>query len=138
MNSKFSLAIAICLTLNAPAFAQKGNPAHGASLFKALNCAMCHPGGNNAMEPTKPLHGAAFLKKYPNDELIAKRIREGSTNGIMPPFYKSQLPDKDLVDVIAYIRSLTPPPTKCPPVKAGAAVPRGPQGAQIPTKKGKS
>ena len=69
---------------------------------------MCHPGGNNALEPTKPLRGATFVKKYPNDELIAKRIREGSPNGTMPSFYKDQINDKELVDLIAYVRSLTP------------------------------
>jgi hypothetical protein len=98
------------------------------------------------MEPTKPLHGAGFLKKYPTDEAIAKRIREGSPNGIMPAFYKSQLPDKDLIDVIAYIRSLTPTTAvKCPlkplqkkvaPNNAGAA--RSPQRTQTGTTKGKS
>jgi mono/diheme cytochrome c family protein len=69
---------------------------------------MCHSHGDNSMVPDKPIHGANFLKKYPTDEMIAQRIREGSPNGIMPAFYKDQINDRELVDLIAYVRSLTP------------------------------
>lgn len=112
-----------------PAYAQKGNPARGAEIFKRANCVMCHPGGDNALEPRKPIRGAAFLQKYPTDESVAKRIREGSPNGTMPAFYRDQINDKELVDLIAYVRSLTPGkqtqqlPTKQPPVKQPAKAP---------------
>jgi mono/diheme cytochrome c family protein len=83
---------------------------------------MCHPGGGNALDPGKSLNTASFLKRYPTDEQVAQRIREGSPNGTMPAFRKDQMSDQDLVDVIAYIRSLNKPKatsTKilCPPAK---------------------
>jgi mono/diheme cytochrome c family protein len=131
MRSKYFLAAAVMLMLSTPAYAQKGNPAHGAEIFKRANCVMCHPGGNNALEPSKPIRGASFLKKYPTDELIAKRIREGSPNGTMPSFYKDQINDKELVDLIAYVRSLTPSP-------ASQAQPKQqPQHKQQPAKSAK-
>nr|AIA18490.1 Cytochrome C oxidase, cbb3-type, subunit III [uncultured bacterium] len=97
----------------------KGDPKRGAQVFKAANCIMCHPGGGNALEPAKPLKGASFLKKYPTDESVARQIREGSKNGTMPSFRKDVLTDQQLVDVISYVRALTPPMKKvvCPPVK---------------------
>lgn len=117
-----------------PAQAQKTSIERGYKVFKALNCEMCHPGGDNAMEPAKPIHGAAFLKRYPDDEAIARRIREGSPSGIMPPFRKDVLTDQQLVDVIAYIRSLstktkttataTQKKSACPPLKAPTKQPQ--------------
>jgi len=106
--------------LTLPAYAQKGDPKRGADVFGAKNCASCHPGGDNALEHEKPLKGAAFLKKYPTDESIARRIREGSSNGRMPSFSPSLLSQQELRDVIAYVRSLTPaakPPSAKPPAK---------------------
>lgn len=133
----------LCLTLALPAFAQqnKSSVARGQAVFKAVNCVMCHESGGNMMDPAKPIKGSKFVLKYPTDESVAKRIREGSPNGVMPAFHKDQLPDKDLVDVIAYIRSLTPV-IKCPSTgkwlpkpTASAPAAKAPQPAQ---KKGKS
>jgi mono/diheme cytochrome c family protein len=94
---------------------------------------MCHDAGGNMMDPAKPIKGIGFLSRYPSDELIAKRIREGSPNGVMPAFHKDQISDKELVDVIAYIRSLTPM-MKCP--ATGKMIPK-PQAAKAATAAGK-
>lgn len=59
------------------------------------------------IEPTKPLKGASFAKKYPNDAQIAAIVRKGVAGTGMPSTGKDMLPDKDLCDVIAYIRSFT-------------------------------
>ena len=122
MSSRFLLA-AVTLTITAmPALAAKSPAERGAEVFKKANCVMCHPGGDNAMEPKKPIRGAAFLKKYPTDAMIVKRIREGSPNGVMPAFYKDQIDDRQMTELVAYIRSLTPCSKPCP-VKPAAKPP---------------
>lgn len=86
-----------------------GNAVNGQKLFRQNNCSMCHPGGENNLNPLKPLRGPGFLKKYPNDDLICQQVRKGSVGLGMPAFPKSQITDGELRDIIAYIRSLTPP-----------------------------
>ncbi len=91
-----------------PALGSGGNVANGLKLFRQNNCSMCHPGGENNLNPLKPLKGPGFLKKYPTDALVCQQVRKGSVGTGMPPFPKSQITDGELRDIIAYIRSLTP------------------------------
>jgi mono/diheme cytochrome c family protein len=108
-NLNIVIAALIALTHQCLAHAQSsGDVARGRKIFSALNCEMCHPGGGNALEPTKPLKGAGFAKKYSSDNAIAMLIRNGSQNGGMPAFRRDQLTDQQLCDLIAYLRSLTP------------------------------
>lgn len=86
----------------------KGDPVHGKQIFTAQTCGMCHVNGGNMICPDKPLKGIGFEKKYPKDSMIADVIRRGVQGTSMDSFGKDKLPDSDLKDVIAYIRSLTP------------------------------
>ncbi len=82
--------------------------AHGQKLFERLTCAGCHPNGGNTLHPYRPLKGAGFLTRYKEDGQIEHLIRKGVPTAGMPAFSKAQLNDKDMTDLIAFIRSLTP------------------------------
>lgn len=71
----------------------------GKALFTRL-CNGCHPGGNAGVGPA--LRGAEFESEFAEDDKVKKVTREGK--GAMPPF--SQLTDKELGDLVAYIRTL--------------------------------
>lgn len=101
-----------------------GNVANGMKLFRQNNCSMCHPGGENNLNPLKPLKGPGFLKKYPTDAAVCQQVRKGSVGTGMPPFPKSQITDGELRDIIAYIRSLTP--STSPPAPATKKAPKKP------------
>ena len=88
--------------------ASQGNPAKGAKVFEKATCAGCHPGGGNAMNPQKPLHGPAFAAKYKDDAQLVKVIRCGIKNSAMPPFSKDMVSDVEMKDLVAYLRSLIP------------------------------
>jgi mono/diheme cytochrome c family protein len=107
----------LALILGCPALAAMAGPnsqatdvALGKQIFERSTCQTCHPSGDNTLHPSKPLKGPAFVAKYKVDGAIAKVIRQGVPNTGMPPFSKVQVSDRDLKLVIAYIRSLTPPP----------------------------
>lgn len=82
--------------------------AHGKILFEKLTCAGCHPNGENSLHPYRPLKGPGFLSRYKDDNQIERLIRTGVARAGMPSFGKAQVNDKDMKDLIAYIRSLTP------------------------------
>jgi cytochrome c6 len=106
---KRAISILLLLLVNSalPAFAATN--AHGEELFSS-NCAMCHPGGGNVMNPSKALKGEAFAKQFSKDSLIASVVRKGIPNTVMSPFPKERLSDAQLAEIIAYIRCLTPAP----------------------------
>lgn len=105
----FGLLAFLLLPEAMPAACAKGDPVHGKQVFTAQTCGMCHVAGGNMICPEKPLKGASFQKKYPNDSMVADVIRHGVKGTSMDSFGKDKLPDADLQDVVAYIRSLTPP-----------------------------
>ncbi len=82
--------------------------AHGKKLFERLTCVGCHPNGENTLHPYRPLKGQGFLARYKEDGQIEKLIRKGVARAGMPAFSKTQVNDKDMRDLIAFIRSLTP------------------------------
>lgn len=86
----------------------KGDPGAGSKLFTKLNCVLCHAEGGNLQNPEKPLVGSRFLKKYPADKTLESAIRKGFPREGMPAYGKDQLSDREMVDLIAYIRSLEP------------------------------
>jgi cytochrome c6 len=81
-----------------PAFA--GDAAKGASVFSA-NCAACHMGGKNVINPAKTLK-QADLDKYgmaSSDAIVAQ-----VTNGKPPmPGFKGRLTPAQIDDVAAYV-----------------------------------
>ena len=106
-----AIAMAIALLFLPPASSGPvtGNAKRGAELFEKQQCSQCHLNGTNLIEPDKPLKGQKFAKKYPTDGQIAALVRKGVAGTGMPSTGKDMLNDHDLSDVIAFIRSLTPP-----------------------------
>lgn len=88
--------------------ADAASVARGKVLFEKATCAGCHPGGNNMLFPTRPIKGPEFQAKYKTDQQLADTIRVGFRESGMPSFPKEKISDKDLKDLISYVRSLTP------------------------------
>jgi cytochrome c551/c552 len=82
--------------------------ADGQKVFQGMQCFTCHTNGENLIDPSKPIKGQNFLKKYPEDAQIASIIRNGRVGTAMPAYDKQRLNDEQLSNLIAYIRSLTP------------------------------
>jgi cytochrome c6 len=94
------LAIAT-LTFNfaSPAFAD-ADLAHGKQLF-AANCAACHAGGKNLVNPEKTLEKAALEKNGMNSlKAITTQVTNGK--GAMPSF-GAKLNAQDIEDVASYV-----------------------------------
>lgn len=116
-GSKQAMQVAVTLCATAlvvlPVVAQvKGDLARGKKAYNKAACEGCHPGGGNSINPKRPLKGAAFLKRFPDDRSLAAFIRKGDADKGMPGFGPQDLSENDLRDVIAYIRSLTPGTSK--------------------------
>ena len=84
------------------------NAVRGKVIFKRMNCAVCHPGGENSVNPKAPIKGAGFKREFAADKSIEKVIRSGIAGTPMPAFNKTQIKDSEMQDLLAYIRSLTP------------------------------
>jgi len=70
--------------------------AHGRNVWMA-KCNRCHPGGEAGLGP------ATNDKPLP-EFLIATQIRTGL--GAMPAFTKQEMSDRDVADVIAYMKAV--------------------------------
>jgi cytochrome c6 len=87
-----------------PSFA--ADAAHGASVFSA-NCAACHLGGNNVVQPQKTLKKdalAQFLTGYADGPEAAVINQVTNGKGGMPAF-GAKLSAGDIADVAAYVIS---------------------------------
>lgn len=81
------------------------DPAAGKTVY-AANCAGCHgPGGAGKLKGTPNFTDAAWQKAEPDAELL-KAIHSGK--GRMPAWH-GKLPEKDIADVLAFIRTLPQP-----------------------------
>ena len=89
----------------------KGDPAAGKQLFDAQGCGSCHAfepagsTGNVGPNQSEALKGkdAAFIQQSivdPNAE-----VADGFQPNIMPQTYGSQLSDKQLADLVAFLQS---------------------------------
>ena len=94
----------------------------GREIFERANCAMCHPGGNNTMAPKHPIKGPNFVHKYSEDALLESTIRKGFPDMGMPSFSKKQIDDREMKDLIAYVRSLNAPLNLSPHVPKSSAL----------------
>ena len=83
----------------------------GHRVFQRETCEGCHPGGDNSLDPSKPLKGDKFLSRYKEDAVLEQVIRHGFPSSGMPQFSKQAINDKEMKALIAYIRSLTPKKT---------------------------
>jgi cytochrome c6 len=75
--------------------------AHGKQLFGA-NCASCHAGGKNVVNPQKTLSGADLNKNGKDSlEAIIAQITKGA--GAMPAFGGGRLAAADIADIASYV-----------------------------------
>ncbi len=88
----------ITLTFGSPAFAADAGA--GAGVFSA-NCAVCHVGGNNAVNPTKTLK-KDVLAENGKDTAAAIITQVTNGNGAMPAF-GATLAASDIENVAAYV-----------------------------------
>ena len=97
--SLISLAVAI-FVFASPAWA--GDAANGAKIFGA-NCAACHAGGNNAVNPQKTLK-KADLEKYEKHSIEAIVTQVTYGKNAMPAF-GGRLTEEQVEDVATYVLS---------------------------------
>ena len=91
---------ALTFLWGAPAMA--GDAASGASVFSA-NCAACHAGGKNVVNPQKTLQkGDLEANGMASAEAIITQVTKGKN--AMPAFL-GRLNDKQIEDVAAYVLS---------------------------------
>nr|AIA18163.1 Dihydrofolate reductase [uncultured bacterium] len=103
-----SLVSAFCLLLFLSCMpAHAADLRNGAAVFERATCAMCHPNGDNTLCPDKPLKGPAFMRRFSSDAAIEKVIRKGVPNSAMAPFDRDRISDKEMKDVVAYIRTFS-------------------------------
>jgi mono/diheme cytochrome c family protein len=111
-SSKSRIASALLVSLGVllfkPDFAfALGDASKGSVVFVKNNCSVCHPGGENTMEPGHPIKGKAFSQKYQDDLILENTIRKGFPEYGMPKFSKAQISDLEMKNLIAYVRSLS-------------------------------
>jgi cytochrome c6 len=95
-----ALVMALAL-LTASSGVQAADPAKGQRLYSA-NCAVCHGfNGRSVMPGTPDFNQSGGLMRA--DFTLLATIRAGKN--AMPSF-QGILPDRDIMDVIAYIRTL--------------------------------
>jgi mono/diheme cytochrome c family protein len=98
----------------APAVVGPADAANGAKVYDST-CVACHGRGGSGIEGLgKPMPGSPFIASLADDELVAF-IKEGrssdhpdNTTGIEMPAKggNTNLTEQELVDVVAYIRTL--------------------------------
>jgi len=88
----------VFFSFNSPALA--GDADNGAKVFSA-NCAQCHLGGKNLVNPAKTL-SKADLQKYGKDSIEAIVIQVTKGNGAMPAF-GGRLKPQQIEDVATYV-----------------------------------
>lgn len=91
-----------------PTVSTPENITKGKKVFEEMMCFTCHADGGNVIDPSKPIKGAEFRKKYADDKQIADVIRHGVPGTAMPAYASNRLSDDDLGAMVVYIRSLTP------------------------------
>jgi mono/diheme cytochrome c family protein len=86
-----------------------GNATNGKRLFMTYYCYACH--GTEGQGGAGP----RLLARATADPLI--RYVRKPTGGNMPPYTSKVIPDQDLIDIHAYLRSIPPsPPAKTIPM----------------------
>jgi len=81
---------------------------HGQKVFKKAGCVECHAKGLNDVNPRKPISGSEFAEEFKDDKVLEAKIRTGVTGTPMRGYSEKKIPQADMVDLIAYIRTFTP------------------------------
>ncbi|MBI2853480.1 MAG: c-type cytochrome [Chloroflexi bacterium] len=107
---------------------QSGDPVRGASVYSSAGCAACHGKDGKGTSFAPALNSPDLSQKFPTDAAMSNLLRSGK--GAMSPYDAGRLPEKNLADVVAYMRSLsgsTPAPTTTPTTTTTttAAQPKG-------------
>lgn len=103
LHAALALAV-LSLALLAAGSARAADPAKGRKLY-AANCALCHGPEGRAVMPGAPSfgNGAAPGALMRPDMVLLGAIRAGKN--AMPAF-QGRLADRDIMDVIAFMRTL--------------------------------
>src|SRR5436190_9917511 len=104
----FVLAIAIIVansfaSAQTPASSLTGNAESGKKLYVTYFCWSCH-GSNGRAGGTGP----AIVPSTRSGEDLIKYVRK--PRGPMPPYTSKSIPDKDLADIAAFLRSVPKDP----------------------------
>jgi cytochrome c6 len=94
------LAVIAAIALFAPTPAIAADAADGKQIFSA-NCAACHAGGRNAVNPTKTLQ-KADLEKWEMYDAAAIVTQVTNGKGAMPAF-SGKLNGEQIENVTAYV-----------------------------------
>jgi cytochrome c6 len=98
LSAVLAIIPAIAILFSAPAFAADAGA--GATVFSA-NCAACHAGGGNVINPAKTLTQKDLEANGKNSaDAIATQVTNG--NGAMPAF-GGRLSADDIQNVAAYV-----------------------------------
>jgi cytochrome c6 len=91
-------ALSLLVSLVSPAIA--ADLAHGAQVFEA-NCAACHMGGGNTVNPSKTLK-QEDLDKYgmASLEAIKTQVKNGK---LAMPSFNGRLSEQDIEDAASYV-----------------------------------
>jgi len=70
----------------------------------AANCASCHPGGGNVINPALPVVGSQQLKNLNAfTEFNRNPLKPDGSKGVMPAFTKEKIPDEQMKMIYQYI-----------------------------------
>lgn len=100
---RFAIALTLVLILFTTAFSRPalaGSLESGSKIFGA-NCAACHMGGGNMVNPQKTLK-KDVLEKYAMASLEAIKTQVTNGKAAMPAF-KGRLSDEEIEDVASYV-----------------------------------
>jgi mono/diheme cytochrome c family protein len=89
---------------SAPAAAPAGNAENGKRLFTKDGCYECHGLQGQGAQATGPRIGPDPV----SFQVLSRYIRKPT--GEMPPYTEKVLPDKELADIYAFLKSLPRPP----------------------------
>ena len=104
MNAAILVAAIVAAAAAAQTVAPTGDAKNGKKLFAADGCYQCHGYEAQGAVPTGPRLGPKPIA-FPQ---FQKYVRQPT--GQMPPYTVKSIPDKDLVDIYAFLQSLAAPP----------------------------
>ena len=100
-NTRHGLMLALLLSALGSGTAYAANPTKGSEIY-AAQCATCHGATGNSVMPGAPSFANGESLMQP-DTLLLSTIKAGKN---AMPAYRGILSDSDILDVIAYLRSL--------------------------------